>query len=299
MVALSSSTFFENPHSRARSIARRCTDSLRCKSLDRIEMRYSIYESRVGLESFSRDPIKYQGSQWNLYEFVEGRALVGRDPSGLAPGGVVQGCRKKKPNPCKGFDRDKLFADFPKFKSLIDCAVRQNCLAGPDRVICKPDCTKDQIGGYVFPSGFFRAYIYICPNELNNRGIVSTLNSTLLEEAYHALTICYGGNKLGGSLGELKDKMRDAGLSASLQSCGDCIGREILAKACARNLGNVPLPGVVLSDALTSCRECDPDFNNSPINYPNAPLGSVLIDWWNSGSPQRDCTNIDSTCGAN
>jgi len=31
----------------------------------------------------TRDPIKYRGSKWNLYELFDGRALNGRDPSGL------------------------------------------------------------------------------------------------------------------------------------------------------------------------------------------------------------------------
>ncbi len=89
MVALNSSTFFENPHSRARSIASFCTDSTRCKSLDRIDMRFSIYESRVGLESFSRDPIGYEGGSIGLYEyciakplhFVDSTGFRGRVPS--------------------------------------------------------------------------------------------------------------------------------------------------------------------------------------------------------------------------
>ena len=31
----------------------------------------------------TRDPIRYVGSQWNLYEYVQGHALTERDPSGL------------------------------------------------------------------------------------------------------------------------------------------------------------------------------------------------------------------------
>ncbi len=45
-------------------------------------MRLSVYESRVGLESFSRDPIGYRGGG-NLYRFVGGRPLVYTDPWGL------------------------------------------------------------------------------------------------------------------------------------------------------------------------------------------------------------------------
>ncbi len=81
MVALSSSTFSENPHSRARSIASICTDPSRCKSLQRIEMRLSIYESRIGLDSFSRDPIGYVDGA-NLYQFVRNSSLTFVDPMG-------------------------------------------------------------------------------------------------------------------------------------------------------------------------------------------------------------------------
>ncbi len=45
-------------------------------------MRLSIYESRIGLDSFSRDPIGYMGSEWSLYEFLDGRALSNVDPFG-------------------------------------------------------------------------------------------------------------------------------------------------------------------------------------------------------------------------
>jgi hypothetical protein len=38
-------------------------------------------QSRLG--SCSRDPVGYQGSPWNLYEYVGGRPLVGMDPMGL------------------------------------------------------------------------------------------------------------------------------------------------------------------------------------------------------------------------
>ncbi len=83
MVALNSSTFYEKSHSRARSIASSRADSSRCKSLQRIEMRLSIYESRVGLDSFSRDPIGFGGSPHNLYEYVQSNPQNRLDPLGL------------------------------------------------------------------------------------------------------------------------------------------------------------------------------------------------------------------------
>lgn len=42
-----------------------------------------IYDRCDRLESFTRDPIGFVGSRWNLYEFVGSRVLVALDPSGL------------------------------------------------------------------------------------------------------------------------------------------------------------------------------------------------------------------------
>jgi len=41
-----------------------------------------ISESCVGLESFTRDPIDFEGSKWNLYEFGSSRPNGMVDPSG-------------------------------------------------------------------------------------------------------------------------------------------------------------------------------------------------------------------------
>ena len=40
--------------------------------------------------SFSQDPMKYEGSDWGLYEFVSGNALNGVDPSGLDDTAVLE-----------------------------------------------------------------------------------------------------------------------------------------------------------------------------------------------------------------
>jgi len=41
-----------------------------------------IYEGCVGLESFTRDPIGYRGSPYDLYEYVDAQPLRKTDPSG-------------------------------------------------------------------------------------------------------------------------------------------------------------------------------------------------------------------------
>jgi RHS repeat-associated protein len=44
--------------------------------------RARLYDASVG-RFLGRDPIGYEGSQWNLNEFLTGMALIGLDPSGL------------------------------------------------------------------------------------------------------------------------------------------------------------------------------------------------------------------------
>jgi len=54
-----------------------------------------IYESRRRLESCSRDPIGYDGSKWNLFEFVNGQPLLSLDSTGKAPfAGFLECCKR-------------------------------------------------------------------------------------------------------------------------------------------------------------------------------------------------------------
>jgi len=63
-----------------------CRESA-CKSLIRIEIRLTIYESCDRLESFSRDPIGFKGGgDANIYRYVGGKPLERLDPRGLAWG---------------------------------------------------------------------------------------------------------------------------------------------------------------------------------------------------------------------
>jgi len=78
-------------------------------SLNRIEIQLSIYESCDRLESLSRDPIGYKGSEWNLYEYVNANPLVKVDPTG-----------KWSWNPLTWFLCAK------KAKDLYDCATMQD-----------------------------------------------------------------------------------------------------------------------------------------------------------------------------
>ena len=75
---------FPKLHSRAREVKPpSCTDVPHSKSLGCVEIWLTIYESCDGLESFTRDPIDYEGSEWNLYEFLASSALMNLDPMGL------------------------------------------------------------------------------------------------------------------------------------------------------------------------------------------------------------------------
>ena len=75
---------FPKLHSRAREAKTTpCTEVPMLKSRSRIEIWLVIYETCDRLESFTRDPIGFKGSEWNLYEYVRGRSLNYIDPSGL------------------------------------------------------------------------------------------------------------------------------------------------------------------------------------------------------------------------
>jgi len=74
---------FPKLHSRAREEKTRiCTEAPRSKSLSRVEIWLVISESCDGLESFTRDPIGFEGSPYDLYEFLSSRALIRTDPEG-------------------------------------------------------------------------------------------------------------------------------------------------------------------------------------------------------------------------
>ena len=74
---------FPKMHSRAREAkTSNCTEARHSKSLGRVEIWLMIYESCVGLESFTRDPIGFMGSAWNLYEMLATAPLVRIDPRG-------------------------------------------------------------------------------------------------------------------------------------------------------------------------------------------------------------------------
>ena len=70
-------------HSRAREPETACCAGVTCtKSLDRTEIPQWIYDSRDGLGLFTRDPIEYEGSEWNLYEYGLSSPAIYADPSG-------------------------------------------------------------------------------------------------------------------------------------------------------------------------------------------------------------------------
>ena len=74
---------FPKLHSRAREEKTGiCTEAPASKSLGRVEIWQAVYETCDGLESFTRDPIGFEGSEWGLYEFFGGMPLVDVDPTG-------------------------------------------------------------------------------------------------------------------------------------------------------------------------------------------------------------------------
>ncbi len=101
-------------------------------------MRFSIYESRVGLDSFSRDPIGYEDSE-NLYRLNIGLSNV--DPSGeitvtstLGIGGSLSPvCGKKKAGVFFTFQLDK--------PATCDGYIVQMNEIRCTRKKCKPDAS--------------------------------------------------------------------------------------------------------------------------------------------------------------
>ena len=74
---------FPKLHSRAREVKTiRCTEAPDSKSRSGFEIWLVILEGCDGLESFTRDPIGYDGSDFNLYEYVSSKPLADTDPSG-------------------------------------------------------------------------------------------------------------------------------------------------------------------------------------------------------------------------
>ena len=53
------------------------------KSLIYIESAVESPSTTTSIESFTRDPIDYVGSEWNLYEVLDSQPLVNSDPDGL------------------------------------------------------------------------------------------------------------------------------------------------------------------------------------------------------------------------
>ena len=75
---------FPKMHSRAREAkTTSCTEAPHSKSFGRVEIWLVIYEGCDGLESFTRDPIGYRGSPFDLYEYCESSPLQNFDPLGL------------------------------------------------------------------------------------------------------------------------------------------------------------------------------------------------------------------------
>ena len=92
---------FPKLHSRAREAkTQSCTEAPHSKSLGRVEIWLMIYESREGLESFTRDPIdeEFDIEEINLYEFVYGAVLTETDSEGLMMDTIsaaIRGCAEK------------------------------------------------------------------------------------------------------------------------------------------------------------------------------------------------------------
>jgi len=75
---------FSKLHSRAREAkTTRCTEAPASKSLSRVEIWLVISESCVGLESFPRDPIGFEGGAYGIYKYCHNKPNNYMDPFGM------------------------------------------------------------------------------------------------------------------------------------------------------------------------------------------------------------------------
>ncbi len=91
--------------------------------------RARMYDSVAG-RFCSRDPIGYEGSPWNLFEYVGGQPTVGLDPSGL--GGIYDNCFLKCTDAFRGVNGELTAANMAAcqlFCGLVSkCKIKQdNC----------------------------------------------------------------------------------------------------------------------------------------------------------------------------
>ena len=77
---------------RAQNHSCRLSAARLAKSKGQASLRGATYDEINRLESCSRDPIGYEGSQWNLFEYVRSSSLRLTDPSGKA--GILPPIRK-------------------------------------------------------------------------------------------------------------------------------------------------------------------------------------------------------------
>ena len=94
-------------------------------------------------ESCSKDPIGFEGSKWNLYQYVEGRSLAAQDPSGLkgATCAVAIGCVGRQLAACALACSWDSKWDHPcdKYSDCVDkCsnAVLEGFLQGTSDAVC-------------------------------------------------------------------------------------------------------------------------------------------------------------------
>jgi len=201
-------------------------------------------------------------------------------------------CRNKKPSPCEDF-RKNWRTKYPKFAGLFDCAVKNGCV-NRNRLLCRK-CERGLDGKYSDGGLFFPNYILICESAF---GPSKNTKKILLEEVYHALTLCYGGKPQGDCLVEFESPMlSDSGLGDKMKECARCVARELLALKCASpNLSF----NMQLNLAMGSCDNCDPTYTGSSHEvYVKTELGNILKKWFESGCLGADCRDIDKACGVN
>ena len=116
-----------------------------------------IYDSRIRLESFSREPIGIKGSEWSLYEYVDSNPLRKNDPSGLTGVAGKTCCNGKSYN-----IREEGCCNKAIYSLATDCCENAVVVAKVEIQICRRRLNGDD-SSFPFVGWISHTFI-ICPD---------------------------------------------------------------------------------------------------------------------------------------
>lgn len=178
--------------------------------------------------------------------------------------------------------------------TLLDCAVEYECLASRRSVKCIDCFASNDIGRYVH-GAWYADKIVLCANNWNDLPSEKR-KDFLLEEVYHALTICTEGTRSNAL--NVWEHMVDQQLATNpggvtTKRCAMCMGKETFAQGCVRKMNGLGGGlGGTLAGAQTSCQEeCDQNafIFSDPLFH--------ALEAWLSSTALPACDTINQNCG--